>query len=371
MKFKHLSIILIVLSILLTMSAVSAEDANATDADVLGEAGPDLSLGSADDSMSSNLTAANEDATFVKSSIKTYMNGDTHYVKLLDSNSAPLVGKTVKFTIDGKTKNAVTSKNGVAALKLNVSKGTYDVKYDFSEKGFNPLSDSMSILVITNKTSEIVADSLVICSSGTFTATLTVDGIPLEGRSVGFTINGKTYFKTTDSNGVASLPIGLKKGSYPVTVSYAGETNIVKSSVSSSIIVATNKASKIVADPLVAYSSGNVFTATLTVDGIALEGRSVGFTINGKTYFKTTDSNGVASLPIGLKKGNYPVTVSYAGETNVDKASVSSSILVITTKTSKIVAPAYTHWRVVLSALPSTERPTTEPQIPRALPVRL
>ncbi|WP_407454186.1 putative glycoside hydrolase [Methanobrevibacter sp.] len=333
------------MTVALTISAVSAESTNATDDNaVLSDVNQDTlaSLDAANDDLAAS-AVENEDASFGKVSKTTYMKGDNFNVKLLDDNKSPLADKTVKFTFNGKTVDALTNNDGNAALKLNVAKGTYDVKYSFSEEGFNPITGSSKILVITNKTSNIVADPLVAYSTGNvFYATLTVDGLPLAGRTVDFTINGKTYSKTTNSKGVAGLDIGLWKGNYPIVVSYAGETNIEKSSVSSSILVINSKASKIVADPLVAYSTGNVFYATLTVDGLPLAGRTVDFTVNGKTYSKTTNSKGVAGLDIGLKKGSYPIVVSYAGEKNINKASVSSSILVVSTKTSKIVAPEYT-----------------------------
>ena len=341
MKFKYLLVMFTILSIVLTMSAVGAADVNGTDTDIIGEVNDDLALeaDAAQDIVEASST--NQNASFGKVTKTTYMQGEKINVKLLDGSRAPLANKTVKFTINGKTVNSQTNKNGNAALVLDVEKGAYTVKYAFAEKGFNSISGSSNILVITNKTSNIAADPLVAYQSeNAFTATLTVDGIPLKGRTVDFTINGKTYSKTTDSNGVASLPIGLKKGNYPITVSYAGETNIDKVSVKSIITAVTNKNLKIVAPALNAYSSNsNVFKATLTVDGLPLEGRSVGLTINGKTYYVNTDSKGVASLPIGLKKGSYPITVSYAGETNVNKASVTSKVIVFTTKTSKIAAP--------------------------------
>ena len=341
MKFKYLLVMFTILSIVLTMSAVGAADVNGTDTEIIGEVNDDLALEADATQDIVEASSTNQDASFGKVTKTTYMQGEKINVKLLDGSKAPLVNKTVKFTINGKTVNSQTNKNGNAALVLDVEKGAYTVKYAFAEKGFNSISGSSNILVITNKTSNIAADPLVAYQSeNAFTATLTVDGIPLKGRTVDFTINGKTYSKTTDSNGVASLPIGLKKGNYPITVSYAGETNIDKVSVKSIITAVTNKNLKIVAPALNAYSSNsNVFKATLTVDGLPLEGRSVGLTINGKTYYVNTDSKGVASLPIGLKKGSYPITVSYAGETNVNKASVTSKVIVFTTKTSKIAAP--------------------------------
>lgn len=331
------------MSIFLAMSAVNAEDVNGTDIEAVSEIDDNMTL-EADVTEDVVEATSTQKASFLKVNKNVYVKGENFYIKVVNAKNSPLVGKSVKFTFNGKSSNAVTNKNGYAGLPLSVSKGQYTIKYAFSEKGFTPISGSSDIIVVTNSASKIVAPSFTACApNNVFNATLTVDGIALKGRSVDFTINGKTYSRITDSKGVAGLAIGLKKGYYTVAVSFAGETNVNKASVSSTVLSITNSTSKIVAPPVVGLtSSNNVLTATLTVDGVALKGKTVAFTINGKTYSKTTNSNGVASLEVGLKKGEYPVTVSYAGETNIKKASVSSSVIRASSAASKLVAPAYT-----------------------------
>ena len=292
---------------------------------------------------SETLAATNANSKIVANPLVVDSSGGVFYATLT-VDGVPLEGRTLDFTINGKTYSKTTNSKGVAGLEIGLYKGNYPIVVSYAgETNIEKSSVSSSILVISNNASKIVANPLVAYSTGNvFYATLTVDGVPLQGRTLDFTINGRTYSKTTNSKGVAGLEIGLYKGNYPIVVSYAGEKNIEKSNVSSSILVITSKASKIVANPLVVDSSGGVFYATLTVDGVPLQGRTVDFTVKGKTYSKTTNSKGVASLNIGLSKGSYPIVVSYAGEKNIDKASVSSSILVVSTKNSKIVAPDYT-----------------------------
>jgi hypothetical protein len=45
-------------------------------------------------------------------------------------------------------------------------------------------------------------------------------GNPIVGKTVKFTVNGKTYSAKTDSNGIAKVNVSLnKKGTYSVSVS--------------------------------------------------------------------------------------------------------------------------------------------------------
>ena len=351
------------------MSAASAQDVNAVgfemtdganqDMALEGDANQDILSAKAEDIRNESSDGDNK-LTYINSnesnagilgakktpvidapSLNAYSGDKNVFKATLTVDGAPLAGRTLDFTINGKTYSKVTDSNGVAGLDIGLKKGSYPISVSYAgETNMDKASVSSNILVITNKASKISAPSLNAYSGdkNVFKATLTVDGIALAGRTVDFTINGKTYSKTTDAKGVASLDINLRKGSYPITVSYAGETNIKKASVSSKIIVFTTKTSKISAPVYVAFASAdnNVFNATLTVDGIALEGRTIAFTVNGKTYSRTTDANGVAGLPIGLKKGSYPFTVSYAGETNINKVSVSSKVIVVSSKSSKL-----------------------------------
>ena len=45
----------------------------------------------------------------------------------------------------------------------------------------------------------------------------------------------------------------------------------------------------------------------------AIKDQKVSITVNGKTYDEITNSKGLASLKISLKKGFYNVTIKYAG----------------------------------------------------------
>ena len=63
-----------------------------------------------------------------------------------------------------------------------------------------------------------------------------------------------------------------------------------------------------------------IMTKTLTATfktkaGHALKGKTIKFTVNGKTYTAKTNSKGVATVKVSLsKKGTYKFTAKYAGD---------------------------------------------------------
>lgn len=61
------------------------------------------------------------------------------------------------------------------------------------------------------------------------------DGNPLKNTKVTFTLLKKTYTKTTNSKGIASLQLNLNDGSYNITTKFAGNSNYKSSSLTTQI----------------------------------------------------------------------------------------------------------------------------------------
>ena len=76
--------------------------------------------------------------------------------------------------------------------------------------------------------------------------------------------------------------------------------------------------------------NASAFQATIyDKNGSLAVGKNVTFNINGVFYTKTTDSNGVASLGIALRPGNYTITTMY------DALDVGNNVTVISTLVTK------------------------------------
>lgn len=172
-----------------------------------------------------------QNASFSKVSKQNYIINETFDVSLKDDGGKAIANKTVYFTVEGNISEVLTDDNGVAKFLLNFNKGYHTVSYNFNDTGYNPIKGSKKILVLSKPVSAIKATSAKYYAGvkKAFKVTLTADGIPISGRKVVFKVNKKTYTKTTNSKGVASITIYLAKGTYTVKYSYAGEQNIKSS----------------------------------------------------------------------------------------------------------------------------------------------
>ena len=230
---------------MVAVSAVSAQDLNLTD-DVICEdiqeeividnstqdgAGEENDAGNGSNQGEEQASALNN-ASFEEVTTTYYLPNSTFYVKLLGDNDTPLAKKNVKFTVNGESSTVKTTSYGNAKLLLNLTRGTYTIKYSFNEDGYTSCAGSAKIIIVNTKTPKIKGTDYVayVGFKNTFTVTLTIDDLPMAGREVVFTVNGKSYAKKTDSKGKASLPIGLKKGVYTIKYAYAGETHVKKAS---------------------------------------------------------------------------------------------------------------------------------------------
>lgn len=267
----------------------------------------------------------------------TVINGEEYGVKLYDSSSKPLANKTVTFSLNDAESNQTTDENGIARLKIDVSPGKYTIRYKFAEDGYQACQGSSNILVLSSSDSKIKASAYTayVGVTNKFSLVLTAGDVPLEGRQVVFKIKGKTYKVKTDSNGKASLKIKLAKGKYTLSYSYAGEDKIKSTSGSVKITVKKGMPTKIAKYNPVTYThkKAGYFKIKLTNSrGTPLKSKKVTFKLNGKTYTRKTNANGIATLKIKLKLGTYKVKVSFKKTPTYNKATKTFSIKVKSSK---------------------------------------
>ena len=239
--------------------------------------------------------------------VMIYHDGTKMVAVLTDIKGNPIANATVYFTINGKTYAKSTDANGTASMGLNLVSGVYGttVSYNGSEV-YNNVSKNITVTI--NPT--IVADDLVKMyqNDTRFHAKFTDStGKAIANKEIRFNINGVFYTKKTDKDGVADLGIMLRPGNYiltaynPVTGEEKGFNITVKS------LIMQNDLTKY-------YLNASRFEATVyNKDGSLAVNKEVTFNINGVFYHKKTDENGVASLGIALRPGNYTITTMYDG----------------------------------------------------------
>ena len=248
--------------------------------------------------------------------IMFYHDGTRFVVVLTDYLGNPIANATVYFTINGQTYAKTTDANGTASMGLNLVSNIYNaaVSYNGSDM-YNAVSKNITVTI--NPT--IVADDLVKMyqNATRFYAKFTDStGKALANTEVKFNIHGVFYTKKTDKDGMADLGIMLRPGSYiltaynPVTGEEKGFNITVKS------LIMQNDLTKY-------YLNASKFEATVyNKDGSLAVNKEVTFNINGVFYHKKTDENGVASLGIALRPGNYTITTMYDGLDIGNKVSV-------------------------------------------------
>ena len=114
----------------------------------------------------------------------------------------------------------------------------------------------------------------------------------LANKSVNFMINGVKYFSTTDYDGIACVNL-TKPGNYVIDASFAGDDSYDNCNLTSAVeVFPTIKASDISK-----YYKGTTYTATFfDYQGNALANTIVEIRVNGKSYYKKTNNNGLISL---------------------------------------------------------------------------
>lgn len=136
-----------------------------------------------------------------------------------DDGKAVGAGEIVKITINGKTLNVKTDKNGYASYKITLNAKTYTLTATY--KGFKVSNKVVIKPVLTAKNiSKKKAKKIK------FTAKLVNSkGKPLKGKKITFKIKGKTYKAKTNKKGKATVTLkNLKVGKYKITTKYGKST---------------------------------------------------------------------------------------------------------------------------------------------------
>jgi transglutaminase-like putative cysteine protease len=263
---------------------------------------------------------------------KVYTDSRKFSAKFLKSNGKALANKYVKFRINGKTYKVKTDSKGVAKLSLKtLKKGTYKIT-SYNADG---LSKTNKVKVVKSVATSLTTSTYTFLKSDSKTVKVKLLNkfgyAPGKGKVIKFKINGKTYSKKTNSNGIASLKLpSLKKGSYTVKYTFAGNAFYKKSTASDRVVVITTKNPTFTVKSPTTFTSGSssTFKVAVTAGGVPLYKKTITFSIDGKTYKKTTNSKGIASVSPKLGVGKHAVTYSIAKDSKINAKKGSSTITV-------------------------------------------
>ncbi|WP_406535213.1 Ig-like domain repeat protein [Methanobrevibacter sp.] len=223
---------------------------------------------------------------------------------------------TVTVEVDGKSNSSTVNEGKATVCISGITAGdkTVIIEYDGDAK-YNGKTINSTFNV--NKSTTQLTISIPAVEYGE-TAVVYLD-VPSDATGkVNMTVDGKSYEATIkDSKGNISVP-NLKAGTYPVTVTYLGDSNYLQATASGNITV--SKSSQFSIDTSL---DGSIIDVTLPSDATG----SVLMNVDGKNHTGTVE-NGKVSFTTNLASGSYNAKIVYSGDDNYASKSLEKIITI-------------------------------------------
>ena len=243
-----------------------------------------------------------------------------------------VVGREVTIKYDTNSNGTVTVKvNGqkISGAKFTPTKaGSYVVTVDVAENDYYTAASnetSFTVEKIDNYTADINVgeDNVTVMLPEDINGKLTVKV-------------GNETFAVPVKNGVAVIPYDdLPVGENSITVTYPGDSKYAEKSFDFNVTVKP-KVIITAKDLIKYYGSPDRFVVSIKdSEGRPIAGQIVYITLNGRTYNKTTDNKGMASIGVNLNSGNYTATVT------VNETKLTAKITVLSTINGKNIVKIF------------------------------
>ena len=230
------------------------------------------------------------------------------------ASAAEMDNETLKQTIeqpeDDLCRLSPDNQDELAASSENMEKLDASINQEKLEaSNTKDLKTSANVIKTTNKQKVTIKapDVKMRYKDGSkFTVTVKNElNKAMKKSKVKIAIDGKTYTKTTDSKGKASINLNLKSGKYTVVTTFDETKNYYKKSVKSTVTIKSTIKTK----DLTKYykNKASYFSTFYDKKGKLLRATSVKFNLNGKSHTVKTSKKGVAKLAIDLKPGKYSI----------------------------------------------------------------
>ncbi|MBO5151378.1 MAG: Ig-like domain repeat protein [Methanobrevibacter sp.] len=235
-----------------------------------------------------------------------YGGNERLVAQLSDNEFNSFSNRDVLVNIDGVSYTMTTDDNGVASMSIDLNSGIYDVVVSYGNVSTNA---RVTVNQLNTKTTLVSTKG----SHNSYTLKASVTPSTVSGIVV-FNVNGTEYAVNISGSEAICTLTDLDVGPYSVNASYGGDANHMKSESNSVSFKIDEIIIDVDAQDLTKYYKGSErFVVTVKENDVPLANRNVSIIINGKTYIRTTDNNGVASMAINLDSGKYDATVEYDG----------------------------------------------------------
>ena len=251
--------------------------------------------------------------------------GDTVLIVNLTNNSIPLSGELIRVDVNKTMAMFVsTDDEGIARFHLDdLDVGVYDMEINFDYEVYTKAK-----VTINKIPTEINSFQCQKLSHNSVNLIASLTPSILTGDMI-FTVNGKNY--TCDiHDSEASLTLSdLAPGNY----SFGGIYNGDKNHDSSSLLNAAHFTSEeyrlyFDVENLTKYygGDGRLFAHLYDNDLKLFSNCNITFNVNGKSYLRSTDEKGFASMAINLNPGVYNITCEYDDIKALSTVTVKSTI---------------------------------------------
>lgn len=220
------------------------------------------------------------------------------YCSLKDPNlTAVIENNILSISIDNQTTgnvsftlNGVTYVNVFSKSILSLSDGDWQVNVTYN--GDARFVGSSKLVKFSVKTKLTGSNLVMAYTSGSYyKVRLTQNGVPLSGKTITFTINGKKTTAKTNANGYASVKITLPPKTYTVYAQY-GKVKASNKVTVKSIVSAKNLNVKKSAKSL------KIKVTLSKVNKKYLSNKKVTLKLNGKIFNSKTNKKGVVTFTI-------------------------------------------------------------------------
>ena len=151
---------------------------------------------------------------------------------------------------------------------------------------------------------------------------------PITGEEIGIEINSKPYIKTTDENGIATLNINLGVGKYTAKVYWKGNTEFNNLTAYAEIFITTDTYMDGINLTKNVDDSTPYQCALYRGDNGERIKDELNITINGKSYTRTAEEDGLYKLNINLNEGTYNIKAEFTGNELFNPSSVENTITI-------------------------------------------
>lgn len=251
---------------------------------------------------------------------KTFGEKDPLEIGLFEGNT-PLSDKNVTIEINGVTYQRKTDSNGISRLNINLPVGSYDPKIEFVDDDYNYVNAYCKVTV--NPIIETCDLNMREKDGSKFQAVLSdINHQKIVNAKIIFIVNSISYERITDKNGLAVLPINLVKGDYEILTKCAGITKKNKIHIDEEPPKPTRMEGT---DINKTYGEDTPYQCAVYSGDERVAG-TVNITVNGVTYKKTQNSEGLYKLNINLQPGSYILRAEFTGNNKYASSSVENKI---------------------------------------------